>query len=347
MEEYRLIEFTVSEDAGKRLDVFLASVLEGYSRSGVQKLIRSGNVTVNGSVQKAGYILKGGDSILCKIVENKPSLVPFSMKLDIIYEDDHIIAVNKPPGIVVHPGAGNKEKTLVHVLLAHCGFLASVGSPERPGIVHRLDKGTSGVIVVAKTNSAYFKLVEQFKNRKVSKEYLALVWGNGLDGKEEGTVKGFLGRHSKDRKRITFRKEGKESITYWRIVKRWRDFSLIEAKPITGRTHQIRVHLSYVNCPILGDTVYGGHEKRCKAIKNPELREKLQSIDHQLLHAYRISFLHPITERPITLEATPPEDMLEIMDFFDSYFGVSEKGFLNDPKGRNCGKDQGKRSFKL
>ncbi|MGC8720544.1 MAG: RluA family pseudouridine synthase [Thermodesulforhabdaceae bacterium] len=311
--------FVIQDEAHnrQRLDVFLAGVLDGYSRSGVQKLIESGHVKVNGRSQKASYQLRIGDVVYCELFllsePSSPVIEPVYIPLDILYEDECIIVVNKPAGLVVHPGAGQSDKTLVHGLLYHCGKLASIGAPLRPGIVHRLDQGTSGVMVVAKTDKAYLNLIEQFKSHTVEKVYLAVLWG--VPSSNSSPIVTLMDRHPVNRKKMAVSKfKGREAITYWKILKDWNRFSLVEARPVTGRTHQIRVHFSYIQHPIVGDELYSNFKNRCRNLKDEVLRKSLEKVSRQMLHAAYISFKHPCTGERLHFDAPIPEDMAELTE---------------------------------
>jgi 23S rRNA pseudouridine1911/1915/1917 synthase len=306
--------------AGQRLDVFLSNELEGCSRSGIQKLIQGGYVTVNGRPQKASYNLRIGDVVRCELARLSPStelvIEPVAIPLDILYEDDWVVVVNKPPGLVVHPGAGQVDYTLVHGLLHHCGSLASVGAPLRPGIVHRLDQGTSGVMVVAKTDKAYFNLIDQFKNHTVEKTYLAVLWG--VPPAELSPIVTFIDRHPVNRKKMAVSKtKGREAVTRWKILRDWGIFSLVEARPVTGRTHQIRVHFSHIHHPVVGDELYGNHKTRCKNLRHEAIRKIVMNIDHQMLHATSISFDRPESGERLSFSAPPPKDMQNLIDYLN------------------------------
>lgn len=325
-EKEEIKQFTIEDESyiGKRLDLFLVDALESYSRTGIQNLIETGSVTVNGRLQKASYRLRRGDLVLCKAKvlasSSLPVIEPIPMPLDILYEDECIIVLNKPPGLVVHPGAGQTAYTLVHGLLYHCGSLSSIGAPLRPGIVHRLDQGTSGVMVVAKTDKAYFNLVNQFKDHTVEKIYLAILCGvPGKLSKVPLPIVTLIDRHPVNRKKMAVSKtKGREAVTYWKVLKDWRDFSLVEAKPITGRTHQLRVHFSYVNYPIVGDELYGNAKNRCRNIKDETLRQEIMKVNHQMLHALSISFDHPCSGKRLQLTASLPEDMENLIKILDN-----------------------------
>jgi len=312
--------FTISrERGGQRLDLFLAGVLPDFSRSHLKKLIKEGQVLVNGNPVKPSYETRAGDLITADIRGPDPdeALEPESMRLDVLFEDEDLLIVNKPHGLVVHPGAGHSEGTLVHGLLAHSPHLAIQGSPLRPGIVHRLDKDTSGVLVVAKSSRAYLNLIGQFKEKIVRKDYLALVYGS--PAKSEGEISSLLGRHPADRKKIAvLQKGGRVALSRWRVVKNWGETALLLVQIETGRTHQIRVHLSHIGHPVVGDETYGGGKRRAKNIKSTRVRELLLGAQRQMLHAARLELIHPVTGKVLSATAPVPEDFQEIIDGLDS-----------------------------
>jgi 23S rRNA pseudouridine1911/1915/1917 synthase len=303
--------YTVSEKhISKRLDIFIAHYEPHISRSRIQFLIKNGLALVNGRAEKPGYKVKQGERVTIDLPERKVhDVLPEAIPLSVIYEDPHMIVVNKPPGIVVHPAPGNYTGTLVNALLYHYGSLplpaacAGGAGRERAGIVHRLDKDTSGVMVVARTQEALRSLSAQFKNRVVKKKYLALV--AGVIKKGSGTVEVGLGRHVKERKKISVHTHSaREAITGFIVKERYPDATLLEVEIKTGRTHQIRVHMAHIGHPVLGDSVYGGS----RAANIGEVR-----IARQMLHAESLSLLHPETGHPMTFSAPPPADMLEII----------------------------------
>ncbi len=303
--------YIVSEKhVSKRLDIFIAHYEPHISRSRIQSLIKNGLALVNGRVEKPGYKVKLGEQVTIDLPERKVyDVLPEAIPLAVIYEDPHMIVLNKPPGIVVHPAPGNYTGTLVNALLYHYGSLplpvaaAGGGSRERAGIVHRLDKDTSGVMVVARTQEALRSLSAQFKNRVVKKQYLALV--GGVIKKGSGTVEVGLGRHVKERKKISVHTHSaREAITGFVVKERYPNATLLEVEIKTGRTHQIRVHMAHIGHPVLGDIVYGGS----RAAKIGEVR-----IARQMLHAESLSLLHPETGHPMTFSAPPPADMMEII----------------------------------
>ncbi len=306
-------------EPAQRLDSYLHGRFADYSRSQLKKQITEGLVLVNDQQVKPSYEVKWGDRISVWLPRIKPAeqLIPQSMPLDLLYEDEHILVINKAAGVVVHPGAGNEENTLVHGLLAHCPKLAMQGAPLRPGIVHRLDKDTSGAMVVAKSERAYLNLISQFKRREVRKQYLALV--HGSFEQSSGEICACLGRHPTDRKKIAvIEGRGREAITRWQVKKQWNTSATLLLVTIeTGRTHQIRVHLSYLNHPVMGDEIYGGGKKRFQAVKPKELHDLLMGISRQMLHAWCLSFLHPICGARLDMEAPLPDDFLRLMASLD------------------------------
>lgn len=302
-------------DKGQRLDVFLSARDPDRSRSQYKKWIEAGEVLVNGARVKPGYVVQAGDEIAVRGVDPQGAgeLVPEPMPIHVLFEDDEIIAVNKPAGLVVHPGAGHERGTLVHGLLAHCPRLASQGAPLRPGIVHRLDQETSGVLVVAKTDGAYLNLIEQFKGRTVRKTYGAFVYGRF--GEPCGEMRTQIGRHPKDRKKMAVvERLGKEAVTFWRVRRTWVDLvALLEVRILTGRTHQIRVHCHAMNRPVVGDETYGGGLRRAQRLPNPVVRAAVLAHAHRtMLHAWRLSLKHPRTGEELHLEAPWPRDFLDL-----------------------------------
>jgi 23S rRNA pseudouridine1911/1915/1917 synthase len=295
----------------KRLDIFIAHYEPAVSRTRIQAMIRDGLALVNGSVEKPGYKTKLGDSIMLDLPERKVyDVLPEPIPLSGIYEDNHIIVLNKPPGLVVHPAPGNYTGTLVNALLYHYGSLPSQGGgakgieQERAGIVHRLDKDTSGVIVIARTTEALRSLSAQFKDRTVKKRYLAIVVG--VIRKGSGTIDAPLGRHVKERKKISVETlKAREAVTLFKVKERDKNATLVEVEIKTGRTHQIRVHMAHIGHPVLGDRVYGG-------AKAARLGETV--IRRQMLHAESLSILHPDTGHPMTFTAPPPQDMAEVIE---------------------------------
>ncbi|HDM25013.1 MAG TPA: RluA family pseudouridine synthase [Thermoplasmatales archaeon] len=306
-----MIQCRAQQD-GKRIDVFLKE-LTGLSRSQIQRAIHQKRVKVNQiTVIKSSYRLKEGDIIIFSSPQNEPiTLEPEPIPLEIVYEDEHLIVLNKPSGMVVHPAPGHYKSTLVHGLLYHCPELMGVGSEKRPGIVHRLDKETSGVLVVAKTSIAHQCLSLQFKERIVEKEYLALVFG--VPTRKKGEIGLSVGRHPKDRKRISIHtKKPRFALTYWELKEVFPFTALLLCKPKTGRTHQIRVHLCAIGHPILGDSLYF-RKSKLNEIKSKPVRDFLRRTPRLMLHALSIKFMHPVTGEKKKFEAPLPHDMYEFM----------------------------------
>jgi len=313
--EYR---FAVSDkDAGSRLDLFLSRMKLELSRNQVQRLIDNNCILVNDRPQKASYRLRFEDQILVAVPPPPPSqLVPEPLPLDVIFEDDHLIAINKPPGLVVHPATSHRKSTLVHGLLHHCDHLADLGGPLRPGIVHRLDKDTSGIIVVAKDNAAYRHLSRQFKEKLVYKEYSALIYGRLRQS--SGQFSDPIQRHPKNRKKMGIIAGGREASTSWWLELLFGEVSLVKVVIKTGRTHQIRVHFSHAHHPVVGDATYGG-KKRVKSLQNPVMRARLSKVKRQMLHARKLALEHPATGERLDLSAPLPEDMSDLLQFLQEY----------------------------
>ncbi|MCK8825328.1 RluA family pseudouridine synthase [Fuchsiella alkaliacetigena] len=298
-EEYTFI-VEKQENQGQRLDKFLAENIEELSRSYIQKLIDEGQVTVDGAAKKSSYTLQLEDSIKVAIPPlEEPDLVAEDIPVDIIYEDQHLVVVNKSADLVVHPAAGHSSGTLVNALLYHCDNLAGIGGEIRPGIVHRLDKDTSGVMVVAKSDLAHRQLVEDFKERRVKKVYLALVEGQVKH--QRAKIDAAIGRDPKNRKKMAVTsRNSKKAITRFEVLERFGDYSYLRLELKTGRTHQIRVHMEYLGHPIVGDQTYGYNKVSLGAKR-------------QLLHASQLGLKHPIKEEWMEFEAQLPEDMEGIL----------------------------------
>jgi 23S rRNA pseudouridine1911/1915/1917 synthase len=306
-------DFSFHADAvasGIRMDVFLATRLPECSRAFASQLVSGGHFKINGKNGKPSYRLKTGDIVTGCMPELKPSgFLPEPIPLNILYEDDDILVINKPPGLVVHPAPGHASGTLVNALLHHCPDLGGIGAELRPGIVHRLDKDTSGTLVVAKHAAALEHLADQFKNRSVRKHYLAFIQGEMAS--DNGTIRLPIGRHPVDRKRMSTRsRRGREAETDWRVVRRWHGCTLLELRLKTGRTHQIRVHCAAIGRPIVGDPVYGRRKAVGGSVK---IQALLDSVQRQMLHAWRLEIDHPRTGEPMRFESPLPEDMEQLI----------------------------------
>ncbi|MEA2085087.1 MAG: RluA family pseudouridine synthase [Thermodesulfobacteriota bacterium] len=293
--------------SGQRLDLFLAqnNRVPGATRSMVRNLIRSNLVLLNGQRRKAGYRLRSGDEIKVIISPPEPSsLIPEDISFEIIHEDDDLIVLSKPPGVVVHPAAGHKTGTLVHGLLFHCNDLSGINGEMRPGIVHRLDRDTSGIMVVAKNDQAHHNLVNQFKARKVKKIYHAVL--AGCPEALKGRISLPIGRHPVNRKKMAVLKfGGREAVTNWKILEKFSNFfSYAELELETGRTHQIRVHMAEKNCPVAGDEVYGRKDRRCA----------LLGIKRQCLHSSVLAFIHPSSRKVMRFTAPLWPDIASVLD---------------------------------
>ena len=290
-----------AEEKGQRLDVFVVERFPELSRSHVQKLIEQGNVLVDGSVRKANYKLRGGEAVQVTVPQAEPiSVEPEDIPLDILYEDKDIIVVNKARGMVVHPASGVYSGTLVNALLYHCQDLSGINGEIRPGIVHRLDKDTSGVMVCAKNDTAHLDLAEQIRTKTAHRTYWAIVHGNIKE--EAGIIKGDIGRHPTDRKKMAIvRENGKPAVTHFKVLERFGEYTLVECKLETGRTHQIRVHMTSIGHPLINDPKYGPKKSSPFAING------------QALHSLQLTLTHPVTKEEMTFTAPIPTDMEKIL----------------------------------
>lgn len=293
-------EFEIeSTEANQRLDIFLTSKLENFSRSHIQNLIKNNFVSVNKKLSKANYILKINDKVIIKIpAPTNLSIEAENIPLDIIYEDNQIMIINKQQGMVVHPGAGNFSGTLVNALLFHCKNLSGINGILRPGIVHRIDKNTSGLIVIAKNDTAHNFLSWQFANHTINREYIAIACGNIY---ENGTIDKPIGRNPNDRKKMAINKNGRTAITHYEVIENFKGYTLLKLKLETGRTHQIRVHMASINHPLLGDDVYAA-------------KDKIFGLKGQVLHARLLGFIHPTTKNYIEFEQEPPEYFIRLIE---------------------------------
>ena len=295
--------------AGRRFDQALAEMFPDYSRSRLSGWIKSGAVTLDGAQAPPRQLLRGGEQVLLQVeLENEVTSTPEAIALDIVHEDEHLLVLNKPSGLVVHPGAGNAAGTLLNALLHHDPKLAEL---PRAGIVHRLDKETSGLMVVARTLPAYTALVDLLSRHEVERQYEAVVLGTMVSG---GTVDAPIGRSMGDRLRQAVRDEedGKRAVTHYRLRERFRAHSLLQCQLETGRTHQIRVHMAHINHPLLGDPMYGGGLKLPRGA-SPELIAELRGFRRQALHAERLSFVHPISGEALSFSAERPADQEQLI----------------------------------
>ena len=286
---------TTEASAGVRLDAWLAEHLDGATRSAAVKLIEGGFVAVDGRAVAKNYKLRGGETVDVTLPEaEETDLTPQDIPLDIVYEDEDVIVVNKPKGLVVHPAPGHSDGTLVNALLYHCGdSLSGVGGEKRPGIVHRIDRDTSGLIIAAKNDAAHLSLSAQLQDHTLSRVYRCIVTGNLRD--DSGTVDAPIGRHPVDRKKMAVVAGGRRAVTHWTVLERFSGYTYVECRLETGRTHQIRVHMAHIGHPILGDTVYGS-------------KKAVAGLQGQCLHAVGLRFLHPRTGQAVELSCPLPEE---------------------------------------
>ncbi len=305
----------VSHQIPIRLDSYLTSQDLKLTRSQIQKLIEAGHILVNGKVSRVSQKVHAGDEIFIQIPPERPLQAQAeNIPISILFEDQHLAVINKPAELVVHASAGHASGTLVNALLYHLKKLSQVGGDLRPGIVHRLDKGTSGVMLIAKNNEIHFELARQFHDRKVQKTYLALAYGRFK--KNEGEIQSRLGRSRGDRKKISSKtRNGREAKTFYKILKQYENMAFVEVKPYTGRTHQIRVHLAEAGHPVVGDPLYGGKQWIQKL--SPSLQEVVRKLDHQALHAWKLKFTHPVTKKEMEIEAALPPEFQKIFDLID------------------------------
>ena len=294
------MEIKVENSENMRLDAYIASKQTDLSRSNIQKLIENGEILVNNSKKKMSYKVQEGDVVQINVPEaREANIKPENIPIDIVYQDNDIIVVNKPKGLVVHPANGNPDGTLVNAIMAICkDGLSGIGGELRPGIVHRLDKDTSGLLIVAKNDKAHRIMSEQIKNRKVRKIYIALV--KGVVAENEATIDMPIGRSTKDRKKMAVRKDGKEAVTHFKVLKRYQNYTLLEVKIDTGRTHQIRVHMAEIGHPVVGDMVYSSGKNEF-------------GVEGQMLHAKSLDFKQPITGKQMHLEAPLPHYFQQVL----------------------------------
>ena len=287
-----------ADEEGLRLDVALALAFPQFTRSFLKRLIDSDRVLLDGQAQRASIKPRSGQTVEFEVPLVPSEASPEDIPLDIVFEDEHLVVVNKPVGLVVHPAAGNREGTLVNALLFHIDDLSGVGGVERPGIVHRLDKDTSGLLVVAKNDKAHLSLSYQLARRTMTREYLAIA--HGIFKQEKGVVDAPIGRHTIKRKEMAVVKNGRRAVTNYTVLEQFNRYAYCSLKLETGRTHQIRVHMSYIGHPLLGDKVYG--------------RTDSFNLPGQMLHAARLGFIHPVSQSALEFEAKPPQRFCEVLD---------------------------------
>jgi len=301
-----------------RLDSFLAQRPEFASRSQIKRLIEEGNVLLKGKPAKPSAKVKSGDEIEISLPPARPCAPQAeAIPLKILYEDEHLVVVDKPAGLTTHPTPGKMTDTLVNALLYHCKDLSGIGGVVKPGIVHRLDKLTSGVMVAAKTDRAHIGLSSQFKVHSIERAYYALVWG--VMEKESGRIESLIGRNPRHRLKMTGRTEkGRLAITEWKVKKRFKHFTLVEARLFTGRTHQIRVHLTESGHPLVGDPLYGKGRNFSTRLA-PEIQSALESIKRQALHAYKLGFIHPVTGEKLSFSSRVPDDIQAVIKTLEQF----------------------------
>jgi 23S rRNA pseudouridine1911/1915/1917 synthase len=317
MNEQRNLTAMIPVDAaGRRLDKVLTSLFPPYSRSQLQNWLREGRMTMEGSIPSQRQIVRGGERLRLLVPKEAPQeWQPQSLPLQVVYEDSEIVVIDKPAGLVVHPGAGNPDTTLANAVLHHY--------PEnrmlpRAGVVHRLDKGTTGLLVVARTESARQKLITDLEARTIQRYYLALVHGRPVAG---GTVDEPIGRHPKDRRRMAVSNKGKPAVTHFRIEQRYDFHTLLRVRLETGRTHQIRVHLAHAGLPLVGDLLYGGRP-RMPPRASTQLTALLRSFDRQALHATKLSITHPDSGTRLTWESALPQDFQQLLEVLSSHYNI-------------------------
>ncbi len=311
-EENTILNFNVSpEDVGKRLDAFLAENIEDWSRARLQRLISEGDVSVDEKDAKSSYKLRGGEEIEVELIAPIVEAVEAeNIPLEVIYEDEYLIIINKQAGLIVHAGTGVRNGTLVNALMYHFQNLSQLGGKSRAGIVHRLDKNTSGLIVVAKDEATHENLSQQFHDRQVYKSYVALV--HGSIRRESGKIEEKIGREKFNRMKMAINPKGRHALTLWNVRRRFEKFTLLDVEIKTGRTHQIRVHLAFLNHPVVGDETY--NEGRDNTISDVKIKHAIQSLNRFFLHAEKLSFTHPKTQEKMEFYAPLPKDLADLLE---------------------------------
>jgi 23S rRNA pseudouridine1911/1915/1917 synthase len=315
-QEASTLTFHVAEeDSGARLDSFLAARISDWSRARIQRLIEDGDVLIGGRTSKPSYKLRALDEIEVELTSPAPdAFTPEDIPLEVIYEDDDLIVVNKPAGLVVHPAAGISSGTLANALAFHFQQLSTRGGAARPGVVHRLDKDTSGLIVVAKNEAAHENLADQFREREIFKSYVALV--HGRVAQDSGSIDQPIARDPRNRTRMAVVRGGRPALSLYRVRRAYQRFTLLEVEIKTGRTHQIRVHLQWLKHPVVGDAVYG--DGRDKTVQDARLRARINALHRQFLHAEQIAFRHPRTGEPLSFTAPLPIELAEFLEALES-----------------------------
>jgi len=308
-------KFTIStEDSGQRLDHFISAKFPENTRSYFTKNIKNGNITVNNKPVKPGYDLMENDSVVLKIVEPDTTLKATNIKLDLIFEDDDLLVINKPAGLTVHPGNGTENDTLVNGLLFYTNSLALKGKSNRPGIVHRLDKNTSGLLVVAKNDKTHAGLRRQFDTKTIKRTYWSLVWGTTKEN--SGIIHTHIDRSKKVPTKMAVTKTGREAITHWKVLRDYKYFTLMQLNLETGRTHQIRLHMNWLGNPVVGDKDYNGRNSQLARL-TPNLKKRgqhlLQLVENQFLHAKELSFIHPTTGKVVTFNSDLPPKLKSVL----------------------------------
>lgn len=329
MGESKKVEVSIpSEHAGKRADVGLSDMAVVESRSQLKKLFSEKKILINGKIEKPSYLLNSNDQVQLDIpIRIEDRLIPYDIPLSIVYEDDHVLVVDKPSGLVVHPAAGHSQDTLINALLAHHIQLSPGSAPFRPGLVHRIDKDTSGLLVLAKNEKTHNSLARQFKNKTVHRKYIAIVFGKLTE--PQSSVESFIVRHPVERKKFMadVGPEGKWAKTHYKVLEESSHLSLIELLLETGRTHQIRVHMSHIGHPIVGDETYNG-KKRAQQFSNIPLRNLIRDMPRFALHARELGFTHPVMNKRLEFIAPWPENLKELFGLAGFTYTFDDKALL-------------------